>query len=172
MKRKVVTFLMIIICYLLQTTIFQYIPFMSITPNLLIIVTASYGFMRGSREGMFVGFVCGLILDIFSNNPMGFYALIYLMIGDFNGFFQWLFYDEDINLPLVLIAASELLYSFTVCFLLFIINGRFDFWYYFSNIIMPELIYTILITLGLYHLILYINHRLETEEKRSASKFV
>ena len=43
---------------------------------------------------------------------------------------------------------------------------------YLNRIIVPELIYTIVITLGLYPLILFINHKLEAEEKRSASKFV
>ena len=48
----------------------------------------------------------------------------------------------------------------------------FDFLFYLNKIIIPELIYTIGITLILYPLILFINHKLEAEEKRSASKFV
>ena len=36
----------------------------------------------------------------------------------------------------------------------------------------PELIYTILVTIVLYFLILKINQRLEAVEKRSAAKFV
>ena len=41
-----------------------------------------------------------------------------------------------------------------------------------GHVIIPELIYTILVTLGLYQIILHVNQRLEAEEKRSASKFV
>ena len=61
MKRKVISFLIILICFLLQSTVFPKITFFSVKPNLLIIVTASFGFMRGKKEGMFVGFICGLI---------------------------------------------------------------------------------------------------------------
>lgn len=37
---------------------------------------------------------------------------------------------------------------------------------------LPELVYTMLITIFLYVIILKVNQRLETLEKRSASKFV
>ena len=40
------------------------------------------------------------------------------------------------------------------------------------HIILPELVYTILVTLVLYQVILHVNKRLEAEEQRSASKFV
>lgn len=174
MKRKIVSIVIIIICFLLETTVFRYLSLASITPNLLVVVTSSFGFMRGKREGIFVGFMSGLILDIFFGvgNMIGFYALIYTLIGYGNGFFRRLFYDEDIKLPLVLIAASEFIYGIVMYVTIYLMRSKFDFAYYFSHIIMPELIYTIMITLGLYQIILHINRKLETEEKRSASKFV
>ena len=44
--------------------------------------------------------------------------------------------------------------------------------YYLNQIIIPEAIYTVAVTLVVYPLLLFINHKLEAEEKRSASKFV
>lgn len=61
MKRKIITFIIIVICFLLECTIFHRLSFASIKPNLLIIVTSSFGFMRGKKEGMAVGFVSGLL---------------------------------------------------------------------------------------------------------------
>lgn len=66
MRRKVIVSIIIIICYLLQTTLFSALSFASISPNLLIVVVSSFGFMRGKKEGLFIGFFCGLILDIFA----------------------------------------------------------------------------------------------------------
>ena len=54
----------------------------------------------------------------------------------------------------------------------FMLRGEFDFVYYLMHVIIPELIYTVGVTLILYQLILWINQKLEAEEKRSASKFV
>ena len=128
--------------------------------------------MRGSREGMLVGFVSGLLADIQFGDMIGFYALIYLLVGFINGLFQRLYFDEDIKLPLFLISISEFLYGIIVYFLTYLLRSDFNFLLYLNKIILPELIYTIVITLGLYPLILFINHKLEAEEKRSASKFV
>ena len=171
-KRFLITAVIIIAAYLLQCTVFSSLELAGIKPNLLIIVTASFGFMRGSREGVLVGFVSGLLADIQFGDMIGFYALIYLLVGYINGMFQRLYFDEDIKLPLFLIAISEFLYGIIVYFLTYLLRSDFNFLLYLNKIILPELIYTIVITLGLYPLIPFINHKLEAEEKRSASKFV
>ncbi|MEG2985950.1 MAG: rod shape-determining protein MreD [Lachnospiraceae bacterium] len=174
MRRKITIATMIIICFLLEGTLFHRLSFGSITPNLMIVLTSSFGFMRGSKEGMFVGFFSGLLMDTFFcfGTLFGFYALLYMVIGYINGLFQRLFYDEDVKLPLVLIAASELVYGVVIYLFLFLMRSKFEFGYYLGHVIIPELVYTILVTVVLYRIILKINRRLEAEEKRSASKFV
>lgn len=172
MKRKIVTIAIILVCFLLECTVFQGLSLGSVTPNLLIVVTSSFGFMRGKKEGMMVGFISGLLVDIMFNDLIGFYALIYMVLGYANGFFRKIFYDDDIKLPLILIAASDFLYGNIVCIFMFVMRSKFHYFYYLKNVIIPELIYTILVTIVLYQIILYINKKLEAEEKRSASKFV
>ena len=51
-------------------------------------------------------------------------------------------------------------------------QGDFRFGYYLIHVIMPELVYTILVTIVLYQIILHVNRKLEAEEQRSASRFV
>ena len=172
MRRKITVAVIIIVCFLLQSTLFKALTFASISPNLLIAVTAAFGFMRGKKEGLIIGFFCGLVIDIFSGGIPGFYSMLYMYIGFFNGFFRKLFYPEDIKLPMLLIAASDLLSNFVIYFFLFLFRGRFRLPYYFFNIIMPELVYTMLVTVFLYFIILKINQNLEIIEKRSAKKFV
>jgi rod shape-determining protein MreD len=171
-KRAALTAVILIICYLVQCTLFPHLTLASIKPNLLIIITAAFGFMRGSREGMLVGFFSGLLIDIQFGDILGFYALIYLLMGFINGLFQQMYYDEDIKLPLALIASSEFLYGLVIYLLMFMLRSEFRFVYYLSHNIIPELIYTIVAALAIYPFILYLNRKLEAEEKRSASKFV
>ena len=172
MRRKITVFFIIVVCFLLQSTLFQALSFASIAPNLLIVVTSSFGFMRGRREGMWIGFFSGLLLDIFFGSVIGFYALIYMYIGYINGLFRKMFFPEDIKLPLILISASDLAYNLLVYLFLFFLRGKLQFGYYLFRIIIPELVYTILVTIILYVVILKINQKLEAIEKRSASKFV
>ncbi len=171
MRRKITVFLIITVCYLLQSTLFQTLSFASISPNLLIVVVSAFGFMRGKKEGLWIGFFTGLLLDIFAGSTLGFYALLYMYIGYFNGFFRKMFYPEDIKLPMLLIAVSDFVCNFMIYFLLFFFRGKFQFTYYLLHIIMPELVYTMLVTIFLYFIILKINQKLESIEKRSAVKF-
>ncbi len=173
MKRKITVILIVIICFLLQTTMFQTLSIASISPNLLIIVTASFGFMRGKKEGLLTGFLGGLFIDVFYGGTLGFYAMIYMYMGYINGFFRKIFFPEDIKLPIILITASDFICNLFVYFFQFLFRGRFSFGYYMIHIIIPELVYTILATVFLYFILLKINQKLElSERKRSARKFV
>ena len=80
LKRFVITVVIMLACYLLQCTLFPSLELASVKPNLLLIVTAAYGFMRGPKTGMWIGFFSGLLIDIQFGTVLGLYALIYLMI--------------------------------------------------------------------------------------------
>ena len=172
MLNIVVSALFVIICFLLQCTVFNNLSFGGIIPNLMIIVTASYGFMRGRKSGLLVGFFSGLLMDIFFSSILGFYALIYMYIGYLNGIFRKMFYPEDIKLPIALIVSSDFIYNMVIYILSFLLKGRFQFSYYFLNIIIPEMVYTIIVTCVLYPLLLLVESRLEWREKEGASKIV
>ena len=63
-KRVAVTVLIVLAAYLLQCTLFNHLELAGIKPNLILIVTASFGFMRGQKEGMLVGFFAGDFIQI------------------------------------------------------------------------------------------------------------
>lgn len=172
MRRVLISGILVILCFVLQTTVFKGIAFGGIVPNLMIILTASFGLIRGERTGLIFGFFCGLLSDIFFGSVIGLNAMIYMYIGYANGKFNKLFFPENIKLPMALILVSDLVYGFAYYVILFLMRGRFHFTYYFIHIILPETVYTILVTLILYPLVLWINRKLEDIELRSARKFV
>lgn len=171
MRRKIVLFFIITICFLLQTTVFQAITFANIAPNLLIIVVSAFGLMRGKKEGLIIGFFCGLLIDIFFGFYLGVYALLYMYIGYINGMFQKRFYPDELRLPMVMIGASDLVYNLGIYCFMFLMRRRFHFGYYLTSVILPEFVYTMVITIFLYFILLKINQRLEAYEKRRATKF-
>ena len=138
MRRKIVLAVLILVTFILQTTIFQTLSIASISPNLLLILTVSFGFMRGKREGLFVGFFCGLLIDIFYGNMVGFYALLYMYIGFLNGFLYKVFYDEDIKVPMLLVGVSDIAYGLVVYGIQFLLRGRLDVFVYLYRIIFPR----------------------------------
>ena len=172
MKRGIITAILILICFLLQCTVFRFLAFGGIVPNLMIVLTASFGFMRGEKTGLMIGFFCRILADIFFASVIGFYALLYMYIGYMNGKFATIFYPQDIKLPVALILCSDFTYGIICYVIMFLLRSRFDFVYYLLHIILPEIVYTIVVTLLLYPLILWINTRLERGELRSGKKFV
>lgn len=158
MRRKLILTVLILLTFILQGTVFHALSIASITPNVLLILTVSFGFMRGKREGLFIGFFCGLLVDIFYGNMIGFYALLYMYIGFLNGFMYKVFYDEDVKVPMLLVAVSDIAYGVIVYGLKFMLRGRLDFFSYLNHIILPEMVYTVLVTLILYRLFHRLNH--------------
>ena len=171
MRRKIVLAITIIVCFLLQCTVFKALAIASISPNLLIVVVASFGFIRGKKEGLFVGFFAGLLLDVMFGSIIGFYALIYMYIGYMNGFFKRIFFPDEVKLPLALIAGRDFFCNLLIYFLLFWFRGRFSFGYYLLHTILPELVYTMIVSVLLYFILLKVNEKLEAIERRSAAKF-
>jgi len=169
MRKNITIACYIIVCFVLQSTFFKDFSIGGISPNLLIIITSAFGFMYGSKCGLGVGFLSGLFIDIFFGEVLGFYALIYMYIGFFNGVFQSIFFKEDIKLPLALITASDFFYGMITYLLLFLLRSRFHLGYYFLHIILPEMVYTIMVSIVLYPLLLLTNKHFDKLEQRSAS---
>ena len=81
-RRRIIMILLIFFCFLLQSTLFQStFAVADVAPNLMVILTVSFGLMRGKREGMFVGFLGGILSDLFFGSALGFTALLYVTLG-------------------------------------------------------------------------------------------
>lgn len=166
MRRKLVIFILVWFCFILQTTVFGMIDFLAAAPNLMLILTVSIGFMQGRTEGMFVGFACGLLTDLFYGDVFGFYALLYLLAGYFCGRYSHIYFDDDVKIPLLLVAGCDLAMNFTIYLLRFLLRGRTDIPGYLRTVIFPDLVCTLLFTLLLYRLFYRINHFLLEKEKK------
>ncbi len=170
LKRILVIALVIYVCFLLQTSIFSRYRLAGVTPNILLCVVATYGFMKGRRYGIWVGFFTGLLLDIFSGTLFGSYALIYMYIGLLNGLFKKQFFGDDLRLPMILIGTSDLIYGTASYFARFTVKSQHSFSFYLLNLIIPEVVYTLLVSIFVYYMILYINNWLEKMEKKGSDR--
>ena len=169
-RRVLIIALVIYVCFLLQTSIFSRIPLAGVTPNILICAVSTYGFMKGRKHGIVIGFFTGLLLDVFSGSIFGLYALIYMYIGLLNGLFKKQLFCDDLRLPMLLIGASDFIYGVVTCIALFAFRGEYNFVFYLMNIILPEVVYTLLVSIIVYYIILYLNNWLEKIEKKGSDR--
>lgn len=154
-KKKVIAFLFILVAFLLQTTIFKVIALADVVPNLVLVVTISYAYLRGRTSGIVIGFVCGIMLDMMYGSVIGLYAFIFMTIGFVVGFCRKLYFTDSLLLPTVLIAVSDLVYCFYYYITEFLMRGRLHFIFYFVHEFLPEILYTTLVGVLLYRLVVW-----------------
>ncbi len=151
---------------MLQSSLLPLLEIGGATPNLLLILTVSFGLMRGRAEGMWIGFFCGFLYDVYFGYIIGPYMLLFALIGYINGFFHRFYMVEDLLLPIFIILADDFLYNFATYVVFFLMRNRLEFKTYMTELILPEMVYTALFTLIIFKLFVLINKglkRLETQ---------
>lgn len=169
MKKGLTYGILIVVFFLLQCSFFSQFSLADVVPNLLIILTASVAIINGSLEGCLVGFFSGLLLDAVFGPYLGMYALGYLICGYLTGIGNRVFYKEDITFPILMIAAADLFYGFYMYVFGFMIRGRLNILFYIRRIILPETVYTVIIAIFLYRLILMIS---EHQKKKGSENLI
>lgn len=167
LKRILAILGVIAVAFIFQTAVFNHLELAGVVPNLLVILTAFAGFMSGTMDGMLVGFISGFVADIYFGEWFGLFALVYLIIGFLNGAFRTAFFGDDIKLPLLYVAISDIIYGMIIYLCLYMPRQQYELSYYFFNIMMPEAVYTLLVTLILYLPLLHLNQWIHKKEPRS-----
>lgn len=170
-RNIVITLLLIILCFVLQNAIALSSGNLFVTPNILIVATCIFGYMKGSRAGLFVGFVSGLLADIFAADIIGMNALLYMYVGFISGIFHRIFYRDMVVLPLGIVFAGDFIYNFGYYVFRFLLRNKLDFSFYMLKIILPEMIFTTFVALIVYKIFYYIDAKWLVEEQRSTLNF-
>lgn len=170
--RGIVNFILTVLFFALQCTLFRTLEIGGITPNLLMILTVSTAFMQGERAGALTGFLGGILSDIFFGSYIGFLALLYTVCGYLAGKVHRAFFPQNIILPMTLIVTGDFVYGFMCYVLMFLFRTRFDISFYMRNVVIPEVVYTTIAAIFFYPVLLKIHTSLEAYERRNSRKFI
>ena len=163
--RILITTLIIFVNFILQTTLCPLLAVRGIFPNTALIIVTSYALLRGSKEGAIVGGFTGLLMDIFFSRMIGFYTLLYLAMGLLFGRSQKNFYRENYILPVIFCGVSAVLFQAVLYITGFLFRGEGNIVYFLFSMLMPELVYTAVVTILVYRILFGINEWLELKEK-------
>ncbi len=162
--------ILLLLVHALSATLFQVLRIGDIAPNFLIMLIVSFALLRGSKEGSIIGIAAGFLNDISFGTFLGPTAAIYGIIGYICGRFNKNFYRENFIIPFICTLFSSLFYSVFVM-LGFILRGKINFIFFFKAIIIPELIYTITLSLVVYQFAYVINEKIEYHERKTRNIF-
>ena len=98
--RKFLTWLLfVIVVYTIQSSFLPLFYFHGIGPDLLLLMTASIGFLKGKRQGSFYGFLFGLFEDAATGTFFGINAFTKLIAGYVCGIFSNRVLNDSFALP-------------------------------------------------------------------------
>ena len=137
MVRLIVTFLELIFCFLLQTSLFPFFRISGVVPNCLLILVITVSYTKGQIPAMITGFFAGMLLDLCFSQTVGFCAVLYMIVAFLAGYAHKIYYKRDYFVPGILMFAGEFLYSFLYYILFFLLRGRLELHTYFIYTILP-----------------------------------
>ena len=93
--------------------------------------------------------------------------ILFMILGFCYGFFLRLYLVDDVLLPIIIILVDDLIFNFATYVIFFLMRNRLEFATYLKDIILPEMIYTALITLIVFKFFAFVNKTLKKMEKAS-----
>lgn len=160
----------IIVNFILQTTFFQDFAIFGIKPNTMIILIVSFSFIRGQVEGAIIGLFSGFLIDIFFSSVIGINSIIGLSTGYLSGHFNNDFYQQKTIIPVILTFIFTIFYEATFYIIKIFLQGYPNIFFFFIKIILPEAIYTSIVSIILYKALYYFNNILKKTD-RSKRRF-
>jgi rod shape-determining protein MreD len=149
---------------LLQATIMPHLAIWGVFPDLPLIVVASWGLLRGPREGLTWGFVAGIAVDIFAGAPFGTATLSLTLIGLLSGLSATGALRARIFLPMGFVFLATFLYAL-LYMLIVQVSGQFVPWLdNLLRIVLPSAILNGLLTPVIIELLRIVHRRLGREE--------
>lgn len=149
-RNFIIAAVLLILAFVLQSTVFSRLPFLRSAPNLVLVMTFIYGYAGSKIVGMITGMMGGLMLDVFFCDVIGYHALILLIIGFISGVWDSFFYSDDLYVPLILLILSDLFYCIVYFVVWYVLKAKFDFGYYLLHIMLPEFLLTFIAGVILY----------------------
>lgn len=171
MLNVIVTAVVLIVNFILQSTILQLIEIRGVIPDTMIIIVVSYALLRGQTAGAATGFAAGLIYDIFFGSSLGFYALMGLLVGHFCGICHRNFYRENYILPVTLSVVSNFIMGLVIFVTGFLFKNSYNVFYYLIGVIIPQSVYTGIAAIAVYRILYSINNKVEKKEREKRRLF-
>ena len=163
-KRIIINILVVLsIVSISYSNSFSFIKYM---PDFLLIVTVMNSIFFGPVFGMFFGFFAGLIYDFCGYPLIGFYSLIYCVVGYFISITDNKLDITPIFFSMIAIIILFLLKTALYTLLGFIFYKRYEISYYFKNTFLWQFLLTFIFAFPIYLIYNTNNNNNKKKKKR------
>lgn len=158
--------------FLFQAAITPHIAIMGAKPDIILIVTALYGFTYGPAIGSLAGFSGGLLSDLLAGPHVGVGVMSKSIVGFFAGLVQRAIFVENMLLPMLAIFVATILHEFIYVGFLFLFGETIPIKTVTLDVIFPSALYNAVLTPFVYALTYrFLVVKQEAPSVRIANKF-
>ncbi len=149
----------------LQTSVFHHFNFLGVVPNLVLVITICYGLLQGTFEGLSLGLIGGLCLDLASGGILGINIMILGLLGLGAGYLAKMVFKGNLFVPIISIFAGTIISEFLSYSVLRAFGWRIEFFSLLFSSMFPLCFYHLLLTgpvyIGLLKVLSYYRQRVK-----------
>lgn len=142
--------IVVLINFLLQSSILPYISVFGVVPNTALIIVISVALYKGRYYGGFTGLVIGIVQDIVFSPVIGVNAFIYFFAGYLVGLVENKLTKENILIPMLFAILGTIYYNFSYYIFMFFLSRDIPFLSFAKDILLIETIYNGILAIPIY----------------------
>lgn len=133
--------IIVIVNFLFQTTLLQYIAIGGVVPNTTLIILVTIALLKGKKTGAILGISMGLLQDIVISEVIGINALIYFFIGYLVGIVDNKVFKDNLWIAVVFTGLSTIFFHALHYVLMYFMSIEVSFGVMFRNMVWIEFLY-------------------------------
>ncbi|MGI6036764.1 MAG: rod shape-determining protein MreD [Limnochordia bacterium] len=157
---------LILLLGLLQASLFQFWTFFRIKPDLVLIFVVAMALLRPFRQGLWLGMMGGLLLDLFSGRYLGLHIFSKMIVAFGIGAVREYVYKENYFVPFVATFIGTVIDQgvyLTLASFFGLVVFRPE---ALTEVILPAAFYNSILTLFIYFRLVHLDHYLRELESR------
>ena len=151
--------------FVLQFSFLPLIAVYGVVPDLLLLATVSYAFLRDSAWGGFVGFTLGLMQDLSVGSFFGLNAFTLTLIGLFFGRFSDRVFKEQFFLPITASVAATLGKYVISALLVYLLGYHFNPFLHIGRVLFILLLFQLIFAYPIHWATFHLDKRIRDPER-------
>jgi rod shape-determining protein MreD len=142
-----------------QSTWLENISVFGGRPDLVLLLTVTWGIIRGAQDGAIWGFIGGMFCDLLSASPFGLWTISLTLVGFLVGQ-SWVHALGPTLMRLTLMSAAGTLVGHTILLTVMILTGYpIEFWYGVQTVAGPAALLNVLLSPFAFTLLVWFHKR-------------
>lgn len=141
MLNYVLTYVTLLVLYLVQTTLGIYIDIFDITPNIIFVFAVCYSMYNYPVRSAVLCLAAGILVDLYSQPYIGLNALLYMYIGLAISNFAGSLIKKNLWTISLGVLVVSLIYHVTILLVNYVIPGYSEFAYPVARFVAPTALY-------------------------------